>query len=176
MLEGWGLENQSASVECDLSHLGVLVQKLVTSIQPGCWILLNGDLGSGKTSLTQQLIKELGSASSVTSPTFSIINVINIEKPKTAVHKVCHLDLYRLKRASELNHLGLEIEFSSSSICLIEWADTIDAHEWAYFFTTTQCRKPKSILKVEIVSKDEGNQRLYTLTWLKLDEFCETPI
>lgn len=172
MLENWGLDSQSTSVECDLSQLGLLVRKLVSCIQPGCWILLNGDLGSGKTFLTQQLMKELGSVSSVTSPTFSIINVINIENPKTAIQKVCHLDLYRLKRASELNHLGLEIEYSGPSVCLIEWADTIESSEWANFFNTTQCRKPKSILQVEIVSKNEGDRRLYTFTWLKLEEFC----
>lgn len=82
-------------------------------------ILLIGDLGAGKTTLTKGLIEGLGagSADDVLSPTFALMHEFG-EDPK-----VYHLDLYRLDRLPELETLGLDDLWDEEAIVLIEWGE-----------------------------------------------------
>lgn len=81
-------------------------------------ILLNGDLGSGKTTLVKYLLSLWGVEDIVSSPTFSIINEYLTERGE-----VYHMDLYRVENLDELVEIGLEEYLWSGSICLIEWPD-----------------------------------------------------
>jgi tRNA threonylcarbamoyl adenosine modification protein YjeE len=151
--------------DCLLSDLDDLALGIAESLQPGDWLLLNGDLGAGKTTFTQKLATSLGFLQTVTSPTYSIVNVVDLQRPVSQIQRICHLDLYRLKRSDELLHLGLEMEFSSNSICLIEWAENVEGSGWLNFFTTTGCRKPKRILNISIFQNDKKECREYRIHW-----------
>lgn len=84
-------------------------------------ILLTGNLGAGKTTLTQFLVKGFESTSIVTSPTFSLVNVY--EYPEGSIY---HMDLYRLESYEELFNAGIEEYFyEKDAICIVEWPELI---------------------------------------------------
>ncbi len=83
-------------------------------------LLLQGDLGSGKTTFVKHLVKALGSEDSVTSPTFSLVNIY--EAPHI---KIVHMDLYRLESYEELFNAGIEEYLSSDAFCIIEWPEIL---------------------------------------------------
>jgi tRNA threonylcarbamoyladenosine biosynthesis protein TsaE len=82
-------------------------------------VLLSGDLGSGKTTLTKGIISGLGAAreEDVTSPTFTLVHVFHNHA------KVFHVDLYRVEKFHDLETLGLEDAFSEPAIVIIEWSE-----------------------------------------------------
>jgi tRNA threonylcarbamoyladenosine biosynthesis protein TsaE len=82
-------------------------------------ILLTGDLGTGKTTLTKGLVSGLGAASEndVTSPTFTLVHVYG----KAA--KVYHADLYRIESFHDFETLGLEDMFATPAIAILEWSE-----------------------------------------------------
>tara|TARA_B100000073_G_scaffold143362_2_gene117969 strand:+ start:757 stop:1218 length:462 start_codon:yes stop_codon:yes gene_type:complete len=80
-------------------------------------ILLFGNIGAGKTTFTQGLLRGLGYEGWGRSPTFVLINEYNLK------HKVEHMDFYRLNKTSELIELGLEEYLDSDSVKIIEWPE-----------------------------------------------------
>jgi tRNA threonylcarbamoyladenosine biosynthesis protein TsaE len=88
-------------------------------LKPPMLVLLTGDLGSGKTTLTKGIVSGLGAASEdeVTSPTFTLVHVYG--KPA----KVYHADLYRIETFHDFETLGMEDMFSASSIAILEWSE-----------------------------------------------------
>src|SRR5271165_1494491 len=83
-------------------------------------ILLTGDLGSGKTTLTKGIVAGLGAASEdeVTSPTFTLVHVYG------KATKVYHADLYRIESFHDFETLGLEDVFAQPGIVIIEWSES----------------------------------------------------
>ncbi|MGG7550515.1 tRNA (adenosine(37)-N6)-threonylcarbamoyltransferase complex ATPase subunit type 1 TsaE [Chryseobacterium arthrosphaerae] len=84
-------------------------------------LLLKGNLGAGKTTFTQFLLKNLGSEDEVNSPTYSIVNEYNTPKGK-----VYHFDLYRLKNIEEVYDIGIEEYLDNSFLCIIEWPEVYE--------------------------------------------------
>ena len=82
-------------------------------------VLLTGDLGSGKTTLTKGIVAGLGAAAEdeVTSPTFTLVHVYG----KAA--KVYHADLYRIESFHDFETLGLEDVFAKPAIVILEWSE-----------------------------------------------------
>ncbi len=93
-----------------------LACRIADTLEGGETILLEGDLGAGKTTFTKGLAKALGIEDEVTSPTFTILNVYEDGK-----FKLNHLDMYRVESADELAELGIEDCFDNESITVIEW-------------------------------------------------------
>ena len=91
------------------------------NLEEGAIVALIGELGAGKTSLTQGIARGLGieEGYQITSPTFTLIN----EYPGR-LHLV-HLDAYRLSGSPDLPDLGYEEFFFSKSVTVIEWAEKI---------------------------------------------------
>ena len=87
---------------------------------------LTGDLGSGKTRLTQAICKVLGVQEKVTSPTFSLVNEYHYEGTNGELCKFYHLDLYRLKTIEEALDLGIEEYLYDANYCIIEWPAMIE--------------------------------------------------
>jgi len=83
-------------------------------------ILLKGNLGAGKTTLTQQIVVNLGHKGSTSSPTYSLIN----EYEGTA-GPIYHMDLYRLNDLNEAYDIGIEDYLYSGHYCFIEWPELI---------------------------------------------------
>lgn len=81
-------------------------------------ILLKGDLGAGKTTLIQAIAKQLESTDKVSSPTFGIVNELQVHSG-TAYH----LDLYRIEKQVELEELGFEEYLNNGVYCFIEWPE-----------------------------------------------------
>jgi len=82
----------------------------------GSIVLLNGDLGAGKTFFVKSICKEFG-INNVTSPTFAIVNEYNGYK------KIYHFDFYRIRKTKELLDIGFNDYLSDEAVVLIEWAD-----------------------------------------------------
>ena len=97
-------------------------RKLAGEIPSPCVVLLEGDLGSGKTTLTKGIITGLGLAreDEVTSPSFTLVHEYGQDR------KAYHVDLYRLEGAREIATLGLEDMFSQPAIVIIEWGEKIE--------------------------------------------------
>lgn len=91
-------------------------------LKAGDVVALSGELGAGKTCLTQGIARGLGvpEAYAVTSPTFTLIN----EYPGREA-ALFHVDLYRLQGAADLDDMGYEEYLSGSGVLVIEWADKI---------------------------------------------------
>ena len=89
-------------------------------LQPPVLVLLTGDLGSGKTTLTKGIVAGLGAASEdeVTSPTFTLIH--EYRGPHVNVY---HVDLYRVDIPRQLETLGLDDLITENSVLLLEWGE-----------------------------------------------------
>jgi tRNA threonylcarbamoyladenosine biosynthesis protein TsaE len=81
-------------------------------------VYLHGELGSGKTTLARGLLRELGVAGTVRSPTYTLL-----EQYESQGYRLLHLDLYRLGNALDLAPLGLRDELTPGALMLIEWPE-----------------------------------------------------
>lgn len=96
-----------------------LAANLASQLRGGEVILLSGDLGAGKTTFTQGLVAALGSVDAVRSPTFTIMNLYQVDQPP--IKQVVHLDFYRLARASA-DDLGLDEWLGRDDVVMVaEW-------------------------------------------------------
>ncbi|MEE9258433.1 MAG: tRNA (adenosine(37)-N6)-threonylcarbamoyltransferase complex ATPase subunit type 1 TsaE [Nitrospinaceae bacterium] len=98
-----------------------LGEKLGKTLEAGDIVLLFGDLGSGKTTLTQGISSGLGLAKDefIRSPTFTLINEYRGRVP------IYHIDLYRLETFAEIESLGLEEVLFGGGVSVVEWAEKI---------------------------------------------------
>ncbi len=82
-------------------------------------VLLKGELGSGKTTLTKGIVAGLGAAreEEVTSPTFTLVHVYGNSA------KVYHADLYRIESFHDFETLGLEDVFAKPAVVILEWSE-----------------------------------------------------
>ena len=103
--------------EQDTYDLG---KKLGESCKAGDIILLNGDLGVGKTIFTKGFGKGLGIEEPISSPTFTIMQIY--EQGRLPLY---HFDVYRIGDVEEMDELGYEEYFYSDGVCLIEWSTLI---------------------------------------------------
>jgi tRNA threonylcarbamoyladenosine biosynthesis protein TsaE len=99
-----------------LQQLDAFAQSFCQQLEKGDIIFLNGDLGSGKTTFTQLLLKHLGYKKRVKSPTYSLY-----ESYKLTQFTVIHMDLYRLSTAEELYYLAIDDIIDGENIVIIEW-------------------------------------------------------
>ncbi len=94
-------------------------RKLAETLEAPLLVLLTGELGSGKTTLTKGIVAGLHAASEdeVTSPTFTLVHEYGSQK------KVFHGDLYRIESFHDFATLGLEDVFSRPAIVILEWSE-----------------------------------------------------
>ncbi|MGA8145256.1 MAG: tRNA (adenosine(37)-N6)-threonylcarbamoyltransferase complex ATPase subunit type 1 TsaE [Candidatus Acidiferrales bacterium] len=96
-------------------------QELGAKLKPPVLILLSGELGAGKTTLTKGIVSGAGAAreDEVTSPTFTLVHKY---ERGTCVY---HVDLYRIDDLHDLETLGLEDIFSEPGVVIVEWPDKL---------------------------------------------------
>ena len=92
-------------------------RRIGTKAQSGDVLLLVGDLGAGKTTLTQGILWGLGGTEYARSPTFVLVN----EYPARLT--MYHMDLYRLNSIEAIEDLGLDEYLYGNDLCVVEWAD-----------------------------------------------------
>src|SRR5438477_12529022 len=98
-------------------------RRLGEQLFPGGVVALFGSLGAGKTHLARAIAEGLGIADSrmVSSPTFVLIQEYSARVP------IYHFDAYRLKGPEEFFDLGVHEYYEAGGVCLIEWADRVEA-------------------------------------------------
>lgn len=124
----------------ETKRLGML---LAEELQPGDVILLEGPLGAGKSEFARGVAKGLGVAETVTSPSFTILNVY--ESGRLPLY---HFDWYRLESEEELYELGMDEYLGGAGVALVEWPG--------------QCPEalPERFLMIELLPLDENRREL----------------
>ncbi len=104
-------------------------------------VLLRGDLGSGKTTLTKGIVAGMGEGAEddVTSPTFTLVQ----EYGKAG--RVFHVDLYRIENPAEIGSLGLDEVLEQEATVLVEWGEKFPVEK----------DTPRVEISLEILSGDE---------------------
>lgn len=106
----------------DPSATDALARRMAPLLQPGDVVLLQGQIGAGKTQFARALIHALGVAEDVPSPTFTLVQTYD------AGFDIWHADLYRLSHPDEAVELGL-LEAFETALCLVEWPEKLGA-DW----------------------------------------------
>lgn len=105
-----------------------LAGEIADKVHGGRVIALYGDLGAGKTTFVRYFVEALGIDARVQSPTFVLVREYTSDSSETRVHKVYHVDLYRLKSKEDLEDLNLEELFEDpGSVTLIEWPELAES-------------------------------------------------
>lgn len=104
-----------------------LGKKLGSMLEPPLLVLLRGDLGTGKTTLTKGLVLGLGvkDEAEVSSPSFTLINEY------FGRCKIYHVDLYRLETVRDLESIGLEDALRDRAVVIVEWGEKLEQLEEA---------------------------------------------
>ncbi len=92
--------------------------ELSACLPASCVCYLQGDLGSGKTTLVRAIVKAMGYAGSVKSPTYTLIEPYEIRG-----RGVLHMDLYRLSDPEELEFLGVRDYLKADTLWFVEWPE-----------------------------------------------------
>ena len=92
--------------------------RLARVIEPGLFVYLRGDLGSGKTTLARGLLRGLGYHGRVKSPTFALVELYTISRLN-----LYHFDFYRFNDPKEWLDAGFREYFNDASVCLVEWPE-----------------------------------------------------
>lgn len=140
MPDGWIKCKEPAT----LSTLPLIAAELLQGSKDQKIWLLQGEMGSGKTTLVKALVKQLDVDDLVTSPTFSIVNEYG-----NGGKKVYHFDFYRLKRDTEALDLGFDEYLASGNLCLIEWSERVSAF------------LPDQLFEVRIETINEHTRAIY---------------
>ena len=114
--------------------------KLGKLLKPGSIVCLIGDLGAGKTTMTQSLAEALEVDDYITSPTFTIVNEYEGKMP------LYHFDVYRIGCSEEMYDIGFDEYINGEGVCIIEWANIIEDI------------LPDDYLKIELKYKDMGRE------------------
>jgi len=123
-----------------------IAKKIASKIDKTAVIVLNGELGAGKTKFTEGFLSYFELENEISSPTFTIVNEYKNEQAN-----IYHFDVYRLADIDEFYAIGGE-EYFSKGICIIEWGEIIKE------------ALPKHYIKIDI-QKDEENfeKRIITI-------------
>ena len=128
-----------------ISQIKILAHKLSLILKNGDFLLLYGDIGTGKTTLTRYIINNIQKKykkrqTEIPSPTFNIAMEYNIKD-----FIVRHFDLYRIKKGFEINNIGL-FEEIDNVITIVEWPELIK-------------KKPKNYIKISFKYSKKINER-----------------
>ncbi|WP_300361946.1 tRNA (adenosine(37)-N6)-threonylcarbamoyltransferase complex ATPase subunit type 1 TsaE [Fusobacterium sp.] len=125
-------------------EINEFAKKLANYVQSGDLVALIGDLGTGKTTFSQNFAKEFGVTDTLKSPTFNY--VLEYFSGKFPLY---HFDVYRLSDPEEIYEIGYEDYLNSDGVLLIEWANIIESE------------LPKEYIKINFEYFDEDKRKLF---------------
>lgn len=111
------LPGQSLNLDSDVAQRA-FGASLLPGLPVGAVLFLEGELGAGKTTLTQGLIAALGFSGLVSSPTYALMQLY-----PTPQGQVLHVDAYRVRRPQELYEMDLERLTDEARLSVIEWGE-----------------------------------------------------
>lgn len=106
-----------------LDNLENAADFVISNLKENSIVLLDGEMGAGKTTLSKSICFKLGVEDNVSSPTFSIVNEYLDAKNQS----IYHFDFYRINDLNEAYDIGAEEYFYSGNLCLIEWASKVES-------------------------------------------------
>ena len=95
-----------------------LGNRLASVLEPGLFLALSGNLGSGKTTLARGILRGLGYRGKVKSPTYTLVELYNLSKLD-----LYHFDFYRFDNSQEWLDAGFRDHFEPRNVCLVEWPE-----------------------------------------------------
>ncbi len=104
-----------------LEDISVIAKEIISSVRSKT-LLFYGEMGTGKTTLIKEIVKQLGVEDVVHSPTFSLVNEYLSRKGET----IYHFDFYRIEQEEEAYDIGIEEYFYENNWCLIEWPEKVE--------------------------------------------------
>ena len=103
-------------------ELPQVAEAVIRSLGRRTVVAFRGEMGAGKTTLIGAILDRLGSADTVTSPTFALVNQYDTADGRP----VFHFDFYRIDDLREAFDFGYEEYFYSGDLCLVEWPEKIE--------------------------------------------------
>ncbi|RUA08417.1 MAG: tRNA (adenosine(37)-N6)-threonylcarbamoyltransferase complex ATPase subunit type 1 TsaE [Flavobacteriia bacterium] len=107
--------------EYTLEKVPETANDLIASVS-GKILLFYGEMGSGKTTLIKEIVKQLGVDDLASSPTFALVNEYHSKKGE----RIYHFDFYRIEEEEEAYDMGIEEYLYSGNWCLIEWPEKVE--------------------------------------------------
>lgn len=95
-------------------------ESLAATLEAGCFIAVDGDLGAGKTAFARGIARGLGVVEPVVSPTFTLLRAYD-----SGMLPLYHFDVYRIGGAEELDDIGFFDYAEGDGVCVCEWAARI---------------------------------------------------
>ena len=120
------------SVEETEQYGAALAKELLADASLPRFIALCGDLGVGKTAFVRGFVSVFSPASTVRSPTFSLVN-----EYRSSSLPVFHFDLYRIEVEDDLASIGYDDYLKKKGVCLVEWSEKIPEALPVHRFTVT---------------------------------------
>ena len=105
----------------ELEQIPEIAKEILESVHNKI-LLFYGEMGTGKTTLIKELVKQLGVVEVVSSPTFSLVN----EYLSNNKELIYHFDFYRIENESEAYDIGIEEYFFGDHWCFIEWPERVE--------------------------------------------------
>lgn len=131
----------------ETKHIG---KEIASSLQGGDILVLYGEMGAGKTTLTKGIAEGLGISKDVTSPTFGLMHVYDVNNGNRTIKQLVHIDTYRLKDEHELVAIGVEEYLGAAdTLCIIEWPEKIET-----------LLVDKKVKKIFLEHTDDGKRKI----------------
>lgn len=128
---------------CSALETRAIGMKLAEHLKVGDVVLLEGDLGAGKSEMARGIARGLGIQGAVPSPSFTILNAY--DEGRIPLY---HFDWYRIEDANEIYEMGMEEQLSGDGVALIEWSTKAE-----------ECVPPKH-MKITLQPVDENTREI----------------
>jgi len=129
----------------NINDLPQIAKTIIEGFKDYRIFLFEGNLGSGKTTLIKEIVKQLDAEDEAISPTFSILNIYK----STQNGEIYHFDLYRIQETDELIEIGFEDYILSGNYCFIEWPQLVEEFLEKYVKIKIEAANNKRIYKIE---------------------------
>lgn len=128
---------------CSALETRAIGMKLAEHLKAGDVVLLEGDLGAGKSEMARGIARGLGIQGAVPSPSFTILNAY--DEGRIPLY---HFDWYRIEDANEIYEIGMEEQLGGDGVALIEWSTKAE-----------ECVPPKH-MKITLQPVDENTREI----------------